>query len=315
MTFAETIRERKPILTEGAIVERVRRHPDVDLDPHIAHAGLIYSDKGRQVLADIYRQYLSIGQKHGLPMLTLAPTWRANPDRTAKAGYGPVDKLNFDCVAFLKDICSGYGTYQKQLFVAGMLGCCNDAYNPQEALTSQAAEQFHLPQVKALAAAQVDFIKAATLPAVSEALGIARAIASTGIPSVLSFVIRPDGTVLDGTPLHRAVAQIDSETDQAPIFYMVNCVHPSVFMAAMTKETASDGMLSERVIGFQANTSSKSPEELDNLPYLDTTAPEPFAELMQQIHRTFGTRLLGGCCGTDNRHLEKVAALLSEENQ
>ena len=199
--------------------------------------------------------------------------------------------------------------------MAGLLGCRYDAYNPDEALSAEAAEQFHAPQVQALAASQVDFIKAATLPAVSEALGIARSIASTGIPGVLSFVIRPDGTVLDDTPLHRAVARIDSETDQAPIFYMGNCVHPSVFMAAMTTETASDGMLSERVIGFQANTSSKTPEELENLPYLDTTAPEPFAKLMQQVQRMFGTRILGGCCGTDNRHIEKVATLLTEENQ
>jgi len=315
MTFIETIQSGLPVLTEGAMVERVRRNPDVDLDPHIAHAGLIYSDKGRRVLADIYRQYLSIGQRHNLPMLTLAPTWRANPERTERAGCGPVDKLNSDCVAFLKDICAGYDSYQERLFIAGLLGCCNDAYNPQETLTTQAAERFHLPQAEALAASGVDFIKAATLPAVSEALGIARAIARTGIPSVLSFVIRPDGTVLDGTPLHKAIARIDSGTDQAPIFYMVNCVHPAVFMEALAAETRADDKLSERVIGIQANTSSKSPEELENLPYLDTTEPEPFAELLQQIHRTFGTRILGGCCGTDNRHIEKIAALLARENQ
>ena len=315
MTFTETIQSGRPILTEGAMVERIRRHPAVRLDPDIAHAGLIYSAEGRKTLGDIYRQYLSIGQRHNLPMLTLAPTWRANPERTARAGCGPVDKLNSDCVEFLKEICTEFGAYQERLYVAGLLGCRHDAYKPAEALNADAAEQFHAPQVKALAASRVDFIKAATLPAVSEALGIARAIAQTGIPCVLSFVIRPDGNVLDGTPLQKAVAQIDNETDQAPIFYMVNCVHPSVFMEAMSTETGSDGNLSERVIGFQGNTSSKSPEELDNLPYLDTTAPEPFAELMLRIHRTLGTRILGGCCGTDNRHVEMVATLLAEENK
>jgi len=313
MTLIETIQSGRPVLTEGAMVERVRRNPDVDLDPHIAHAGLIYSDKGRRVLADIYRQYIFIGQLHNLPMLTMAPTWRANPERTAKAGCGPVDKLNYDCVAFLKEICAGYDSYQERLFVAGLLGCCNDAYNPQEALTTHAAERFHLPQVEALAASGVDLIKAATLPAVSEALGIARAISRTGISGVLSFVIRPDGTVLDGTPLHAAVALIDSETDRPPAFYMVNCVHPSVFMDAMTAETTADSKLTERVLGFQGNTSTKSPEELDNLPYLDTTEPESFADLMLQIHGTFGTRVLGGCCGTDDRHVAQVAARIAKE--
>jgi len=315
MKFIETIQSGLPVLTEGALVERIRRHPAVELDPDIAHAGLIYSDSGRKALTEIYEQYLSIGQRHNLPMLTLAPTWRTNPERIARAGYGPVTRLNRDCVEFLKEIRASFGPYRERLFVAGLLGCRNDAYNPQEGLTAEAAEQFHLPQVEALAASGVDLIKAATLPAVSEALGIARAISRTGISSVLSFVIRPDGTVLDGTPLHAAVARIDSATDRAPAFYMVNCVHPTVFMKAMTAETAADSKLTERVLGFQANTSTKSPEELENLPCLDTTEPEPFADLIMQIHRHFGTRILGGCCGTDNRHLAQVAVRLARENQ
>jgi len=313
MTFIETIQSGQPVLTEGAMVERIRRNPAVELDPDIAHAGLVYSDSGRKALAQIYQQYLSIGQRHNLPMLTLAPTWRANPERIAKAGYGPVDHLNRDCVEFLKEIRAGYGSYQERLFLAGMLGCRNDAYKPQEALAAEEAEQFHGPQVEALAASGVDFIKAATLPAVSEALGIARAISRTRISGVLSFVIRPDGTVLDGTPLHAAVARIDSSTDRPPAFYMVNCVHPKVFMQAMTAESAADSKLTERVFGFQGNTSTKSPEELDNLPYLDTTEPESFADLMMQIHGTFGTRVLGGCCGTDDSHIAQVAARMAKE--
>ena len=102
MTFTETIQSGRPVLTEGAMVERIRRHPAATLDRDIAHAGLIYNAEGRDVLTEIYRQYLSIGQRHNLPMLTLAPTWRANPERTARSGCGPVDKLNADCVAFLK---------------------------------------------------------------------------------------------------------------------------------------------------------------------------------------------------------------------
>ncbi len=311
MNFNETIQTQKPILTEGAMVERVRRHPDVALDPEIAHAGLIYSDRGRSVLAEIYRQYLSIGSRHDLPMLTLAPTWRANPERIAKAGSNhKVETLNRDCVNFLKEIQNEFGDYGKKIFVAGMLGCRGDAYNPQEALGEKDAAHFHGPQVAALAASGVDFIKAATLPAVSEALGIARAISNTGLPSVISFVIRPDGTVLDGTPLHAAVETIDAAVNPAPAFYMVNCVHPTVFMSAMDIETALSEKVARRVLGFQANTSAKSPEELDKLNYLDTTEPDPFAKMMLEIYRVFGTRVIGGCCGTDNSHIEKIAEQL-----
>ncbi|MCP3953425.1 MAG: homocysteine S-methyltransferase family protein, partial [Desulfobacterales bacterium] len=143
--------------------------------------------------------------------------------------------------------------------------------------------------------------------AISEALGIARAIGKTGIPAVLSFVIRPDGAILDGTSLHTAVETIDATVNPAPAFYMVNCVHPVVFMSAMGIQTALSDNVARRVLGFQANTSTKSPEELDNLHYLDTTEPVLFAEMMLEIHQAFGTRVLGGCCGTDNTHIEKIA--------
>jgi homocysteine S-methyltransferase len=310
MTFKETVHSQQPVLTEGSMVERLRRDPDITLDPEIAHAGLVYSNSGRCALERIYRQYLSIGHRHNLPMLTLAPTWRANPERTDKAGFGTVEEINRDCVKFLNTIRDSYGDYKNRVFVAGMVGCRGDAYNPAEAFSTQESDQFHTRQVEALASCSVDFIKAATLPAVSEALGIARAIGRTGTPFVLSFVIRPDGTVLDGTPLHTAVDMIDAKANPAPAFYMVNCVHPKVFMSAMSIETALSDKVARRVLGFQANTSAKSPEELDNLPYLDTTEPDAFAKLMLEIHKKFGTRILGGCCGTDNSHIEKIAEQL-----
>ena len=307
-TFTETIQTGKPVLTEGAMVERIRRHPGAALDPEIAHAGLIYSDSGRRVLAGIYRQYLAIGHRHNLPMLTLAPSWRANPERTERSGIGrTAETLNRDCVSFLKKIRAEYRDYRGNVFVAGMLACRGNAYDPAEALGAKESEQFHSRQAAALAGGGVDFIKAATLPAVSEAIGIARAIGKTGVPAVLSFVIRPDGTVLDGTPLHRAVEKIDAAVSPAPAFYMVNCVHPAVFMNAMDIAAARSDSVTRRVLGFQANTSAKSPEELDNLDYLDTTAPAPFAKMMLEIRQRFGTRVLGGCCGTDERHIEKIA--------
>jgi len=312
MTLEETVQAGWPILTEGAMVERIRRHPDVDLDPEIAHAGLIYDDAGRRVLAGIYRQYLDIGHRYDLPMLTLAPSWRANPERIARAGIGrSVETINGDCVRFLKKIRDSYGDYGRNIFVAGMLACRGNAYDPSEALGSKEAERFHSQQAGALADGGVDFIKAATLPAVSEAIGIARAIDKTGVPAVLSFVIRLDGTVLDGTPLHRAVEKVDAAVSKAPAFFMVNCVHPSIFMNAMEMAAKQSGNVTRRVLGFQANTSAKSPEELEKLDYLDTTEPAPFAEMMLEIHRKFGTRVLGGCCGTDERHVRKIAARLA----
>jgi S-methylmethionine-dependent homocysteine/selenocysteine methylase len=187
------------------------------------------------------------------------------------------------------------------------MACRGDAYRPQEALSQTDAKSFHQYQAHALAQANVDFILAATLPAVSEALGLAEALSDCGVPYILSFVIRDDGAVLDGTPLHKAVERIDSSADPKPLCYSVNCVHPSVFKQGIGEEINRCESIKNRVLGFQANTSSKSPEELDGLDYLDTTAPAEFGESMLALHQNFGIQILGGCCGTDHRHIEEIA--------
>lgn len=187
------------------------------------------------------------------------------------------------------------------------MACKNDAYKPEEALSMKEAQSFHSTQARHLSESKVDFIKAATLPALSEALGIAAAISELKVPYVLSFVVRPDGKLLDGNPLHHAIEQIDSEITNPPTFYMVNCIHPTIFTKAMEAELQYLGDRKHRILGLQANTSAKTPEELESLPYLDTTDPEVFADMMINIHKKYGIKLIGGCCGSDNRHIEAIA--------
>ena len=174
-----------------------------------------------------------------------------------------------------------------------------------------AAEKYHQSQAQALSDSGVDFIMGATLPAVSEALGMAAAISGFGLPYVLSFVIRPDGSILDGTPLHTAITAIDSADFPEPLFYMVNCVHPTILGQALEKEVGLSKTVRKKLIGIQANTSLKSPEELDGLEELDGSKPERLSDELLALHRKFGIKVIGGCCGTDQRHLEAIAARLS----
>ena len=313
MDFRQAIAHYPAILAEGAVIERLRRNPAVKLDRHIVHAGLVYDSLGQTALRQIYRQYLDIGRMAGLPLLTCAPTWRANPARLRQAGFGDQTDVNGDCVRFLASIRAEYGAYAGQAFVGGLMSCQGDAYKPAEALPSDEAAAFHRPQARALTAAGVDFLLAATLPAVSEALGLARAMADCGPPYALSFVLRPSGTLLDGTPLHQAIAMIDSTVNPAPLFYMANCVHPTVFESAFAAAISQSPAVARRVIGLQANTSTKSPEELDKRGSLDGAEPEPFANAMVGLHHWFGTKILGGCCGTDNRHVAAIARRIGQE--
>lgn len=307
MKFEETLKNSKVILTEGAVIERLKRKAASQLDPYVVHAGLIYTRSGKNILSKIYRQYIDIGQKYNLPIIVLAPTWRANPERIGKSFFKTYKNINADCVNFINEIRNDYSNYSENIYIGGCMACRGDAYRPQEALSQFEAKSFHHYQALALAQANVDFTMAATLPAVSEALGLAAALADCGVPYILSFVIGKNGAVLDGTPLHEAIEKIDTAADPKPLCYAVNCVHPSVFEHGIRREINHSESIKNRLVGFQANTSSKSPEELDGLDYLDTTAPAEFAESMLALHQNFGIQILGGCCGTDHRHIEEIA--------
>jgi homocysteine S-methyltransferase len=302
------------VLVEGAVIERLRRDPAISLDPHIVHAGMVYDPRARATLADVYRRYLDVGRRYDLPMVTLTPTWRASAARLKRAGLAPSQDVNGECVRFLFGLAAETGAYAHRVAIGGMLGPAGDAYRPQEALSLREAEAYHAFQVRALSKAGVDFLIAATLPAYSEALGMARAMARSGTPYVLSFVLRPTGVLLDGTPLHEAVHRIDSTVCPRPSCYMANCVHPTVFELALERELERAPWLSERVIGLQGNTSCRSPEELDDLAELETEEPRAFARAMVRLYDRFGIKVLGGCCGTDERHIEWIARALGERN-
>jgi homocysteine S-methyltransferase len=248
-------------------------------------------------------------------MIVCTPTWRANPVRLCLAGLADRD-ANGDGARFVAAIRGEYGRYARRVFLGGLMGCAGDAYKPEEGLSTAAATAFHAAQAAALAAAGVDFLFAATLPNVDEALGMAHSMARCGIPYVVSFVLQRDGRVLDGTPLHQAVATIDEAASPRPLFYLANCVHPRVFETALASDVSRAHSVQERVIGLQANTSMRSPDELDGRGDLDPgEGPEALANAMLRLHRRFGTKVLGGCCGTDDHHIAWIARRAQESGR
>lgn len=306
ISFGDLLAASPVILGEGAVIERLRRSGSIQLDEYVVNSALIYQEEGRAALAAICRQYLEIGRRHDLPMLVSTPTWRAGRERIAAAGLAGRD-LNGDNFRFLAQMRDSYGSYAAKVAICGLMSCRGDAYKPEEAMSVDAAAEFHLWQAEALAASGVDLLMAATLPALSEAVGLARAQATTGLPYIVSFVVRPEGTLLDGTPLKNAVAAIDATVTPRPLAYMVNCTHASVFRSALQHDTNSSLLVRERVIGLLANTASLSPEELDARRELVEEAPEQFGEKVAALHGDLGMKVLGGCCGTDDRHIDCLA--------
>jgi homocysteine S-methyltransferase len=309
LPFPEFFEKSQCILGEGAVIERLRRNSEFELDPHIVNSAFIYDTGKRTALSGIYRQYLDIGLKYNLPLLLSTPTWRASRERIEKAGYEKAD-VNGDNFRFLDGIRKRYGEYANKIVICGLLSCRGDAYNQSEALTSSDAHRFHSWQANRLAESGVDFLLAATLPALSEATGLATALAATGKPYIISFVFRSEGTMLDRTPLKDAISIIDTDVNPKPIAYMANCTHASIFKTAIMHETHSSSTVRKRVAGLFANTAALEPEELDNSEKLVEEDPQIFGKSVANLHGELGMKILGGCCGTDDRHIDNLAKRL-----
>jgi len=304
--FASCFLENKPILLEGALGERLKREFGLVPDEDVAWANLVYTESCRKALRFLWGEYMQTARKYGLPLAATTPTRRANVERVSKSRYGK--DIILDNVKFLQEIKSASNA---EMYVGGMMGCMGDAYKATNVLPARDAEAFHSWQAGLFAEAGVDFLYAAIMPALPEAVGMARALEKTGLPYIVSFMIRGNGRLIDGTSIHDAIKTIDGETNRKPLFYMANCVHPSVLHKALEADFNKTALVRERFCGLQANASPLSPEELDGSEELHCSDAGELAEGFVQLKNLIALKIAGGCCGTDNSHLEQIAKLIS----
>lgn len=291
----QSILQHNFILSEGSINERIRRS-GIELHPSLANTPLIYGDT-KQALADIYKSYIDIAAKANLPIFLYTPTWRANKSRIKAAGFST--KIIVDACHFLNDIRNEYSEFSSQIKIGGLFAPKNDCYTPQEALLEHEAEKFHTWHINELVQGGVDFIVPETVPAFSEAIGIAKAAAKTHTPYIISFVIGRNGKILDGTPLAKAIKTIDSEVLVPPIGYAINCAHPSFLLP----ETQNPSIFA-RLIAYNANASSLDHCHLENAKCLQSDSLREWGDLMLTLNKKYGIKVLGGCCGTGVEHIQ-----------
>ena len=312
MGFEECFLKNKALLMEGALGERLKREYGLKIDGTVAMASLVYSEDGRSALKNLWEGYAGIAKRHSLPFIATTPTRRANKERMAESGYG--DKIIKDNVDFLRSVQS---EFKCESYIGGLMGCRGDAYTGEGAMNIGEAEEFHSYTAELFKKAGADFLYAGIMPCRDEALGMAKAMGKTGLPYIISFMIRKNGCLIDGTPIAEAVGFIENNTERKPICYMSNCVHPAVLESALSKEFNAKSPYIKRILGLQANTSPLSPEELDNAEELFVSEPRELADKMESLDKKFGIKIWGGCCGTDNRHIEEFARRIlnkKEEN-
>ena len=275
--------------------------------PDFASFVLLDDRTGLERCGGYYAAYVAIAKRHGVGIVLDTPTWRANPDWGARLGYSAeaLDDVNRRGVALLTEM-RAEGGDGVVMVISGCIGPRGDGYVVGEALSPDEAQAYHSAQVSTFAATDADLVSALTLNYADEGIGVARAAADAGIPSVISFTVETDGRLPSGQELRDAVAEVDAATDAAPAYYMVNCAHPTHF-----EDVLSEGGL-ERVRGLRANASTKSHAELDEADELDQGDPDDLAARYRELRPLLpGLNVVGGCCGTDERHIEKISAAFS----
>ncbi|MCI1930213.1 MAG: homocysteine S-methyltransferase family protein [Clostridia bacterium] len=292
----------KNILMEGALGERLKREYNLSIDGPIAMAGLVYTSAGRKALKELWEEYISIARIYKLPFLATTPTRRANIERIKQVKLD--ESVIYDNVRFLKEIKAQSGI---EMYVGGLMGCRGDAYTGEGALDEKTAKEFHSWQAEAFKKAGVDFLYAGIMPNLNEAEGMAEAMAETKLPYIISFTIQKNGKLIDGTTIDRAISEIDLKAGTPPLCYMTNCVHPTVVYEALSQPFNMTDRVRTRFKGIQANTSPLSYSELDGSADLKCSEPDDFARDMIKLKNDKHLKILGGCCGTDNRHMAAIA--------
>lgn len=305
MDFQTCFNTSSAILMEGALGERLKREYNILFDDKVAMAGLVYNTKSRQAMQNIFGEYVKIAEKYNLPFIAMTPTRRANKERVMQSKF--TEKIIEDNVHFLQQIKKSTNI---KMFIGGLMGCKGDAYKASEILSVEEAKEFHSWQAMLFKNAGVDFLFAGIMPALTEAIGMAKAMENTKLPYIISFMIRDDGKLIDGTTIHDAILSIDNETVQKPICYMTNCVHPIVLKKALSFTFNETQLVKKRFCGIQANTSPLSPEDLDNCCELKASDSTSLATDMMELYQYFTPKIFGGCCGTDNTHMEEIAKRL-----
>jgi S-methylmethionine-dependent homocysteine/selenocysteine methylase len=288
-------------LTDGGLETTLIFHLGLEL-PDFAAFDLLRDDTGAEALRRYYESYIAIAREHGAGIVLDTATWRASRDWGERLGYSPEElaEANRRAVALIEELRTLNPDVPAVL--DGVIGPRGDGYVVGEAMTPEEAEAYHSEQIGTFAGTAADMVSAITMTYADEAVGIARAAQAAGLPAAISFTVETDGRLPSGQPLGEAIEQVDAETESAPAYFMINCAHPTHF------EGVLEGPWLERVRGIRANASRMSHEELDAAEELDEGNPDELAEQYRALRdRLPNATVLGGCCGTDDRHVGAIA--------
>ena len=291
-------------LTDGGIETTLIFHEGLEL-PHFAAFDLLKHPAGEAALRKYFRTYAGLARQYEVGCILESATWRASADWGTKLGYSTATlaEMNRKAITLLHAIRHEYENAKTRMVISGCIGPRGDGYNPAAFMHEAEAERYHAMQVETFREADADMVTAITMTYAAEAIGIARAAQAVGMPVALSFTVETDGRLPNGQTLQEAIEQVDGTTGNAPVYYMINCAHPTHFADALVPGAPWVA----RIHGLRANASTKSHAELDAAEELDAGNPRELSRHYRELRsRLNNLNVLGGCCGTDRRHVEEI---------
>ena len=278
--------------------------------PDFAAFHLLKTRNGEAALRKYFRTYAELADRFHTGLILESATWRASADWGNKLGYGVKEMAdaNRRAVSLLEEIRGERKGNQGRVVISGCLGPRGDGYSPGKTMTVNEAETYHGNQVKVFEDSMADMVTAITMNYVEEAIGIVRAAEKAEMPVVISFTVETDGKLPTGQTLRGAIEEVDAATSRYPSYYMINCAHPTHFQQVL----AQGEPWTRRIRGLRANASRKSHAELNESAELDIGNPIELGSEHAQLKKHFSDiNVMGGCCGTDHRHIEQIASACS----
>ena len=291
-------------LTDGGLETDLIFNKGLDL-PHFASFPLIEQPTHMKTLKDYYRSYMNIAADSGSGFILESPTWRASPDWAYKLGYSAPDLkgLYSRAMKLMKDLKSEFKENIESIYVCGQLGPRGDGYDPGKKMTIEEASEYHRGQIANMHQSGAEIVSAHTMCYLEEVIGITMSAKEEHVPVVISFTVERDGRLPDGTPLGDAIQTTDLQTDGYPLYYMINCAHPSHFIHQLDPSAA----WCSRIQGIRANASCKSHAELNDSASIDKGDKDELAGFYSQLAEVLpNLKVIGGCCGTDASHIESI---------
>jgi S-methylmethionine-dependent homocysteine/selenocysteine methylase len=295
-------------ITDGGLETTLIFQRGIDL-PEFAAFDLLKDEDGTNEIRRYFESYLELAKEHGAGFVLESPTWRASSRWGTELGYSAEElaEINRKAIALMAELRDRYAGDLPAIVISGNVGPQDDGYSPEQILSADQAEDYHAAQVQTFAETEADMVSALTLTYPDEAIGVTRAAQRAGIPSVISFTVETDGRLPNGQSLGEAIEETDAATDRGPAYYMLNCAHPTHFESVLDPDASWTG----RIQGVRANASTKSHAELDEATELDDGDPNDlgarYAVLKQLLPEM---NVVGGCCGTDDRHVAKICNAL-----